>query len=295
MTAVVPGFTYRPIPGNHHAEHWDYSDGLILHVATGPADASLYGWFTNPSAQASSHWWVGASGGREQYLDPDEDVSWAQAGGNNQYHSVETGGNPEQALTDAQIDGVAAIYRWGHEHFGWPYQLAEAPGEKGLGWHGMGGAAWGGHYDCPGVLRKAQRQEILDRAQGITTQATTVAATEEEEDIMGPITFTDLDGQQKKTSAEEVLGWIVSNQNQHARVLNALASVVYGEGVDVVDEWGTPTGRKTNLATETMWNPANAQRAARSAGMSDDDVQKLAQKMAEQTVRVDVTVKGQQA
>jgi len=30
----------------------------------------------------------------------------------------------------------------------------------------MGGAAWGGHPDCPGDLRKAQRQTILDIAQG---------------------------------------------------------------------------------------------------------------------------------
>lgn len=172
MVAIAPGFTYRQIPCNYTAEHWDWSWGLILHVATGPADASLYGWFSNPTASASSHWWAGASGGAEQYLDPMEHQSWAQADGNASYHSVETGGDPDAPLTEAQCQAVARIYRWGHDRFGWPYQLAEAPGQKGLGWHGMGGAAWGGHTGCPGDLRKAQRQHILDLAQGAAASPT---------------------------------------------------------------------------------------------------------------------------
>lgn len=166
MVDVVPGFIYRQIPCNYSAEHWDWSWGLVLHVATGPADASLYGWFSNPAASASSHWWAGASGGAEQYLDPIEHQGWAQADGNASYHSVETGGDPDAPLTEAQCQAVARIYRWGHDRFGWPYQLAEVPGQKGLAWHGMGGSAWGGHTSCPGELRKAQRQHILDLAQG---------------------------------------------------------------------------------------------------------------------------------
>lgn len=183
MTAIVPGFTYRQIPRNYSTERWDYSLGLVLHVATGSPNSSLYGWFSSASAQASSHWWVGASGTREQYLDPENHVSWAQAGGNSLYHSVETGGEPVDPLTEAQCQAVADIYRWGHERFGWPYQLAETPGERGLGWHGMGGAAWGGHTGCPGELRKAQRQHILDLAQGGTTIITTNL-----EDLMATLT-----------------------------------------------------------------------------------------------------------
>ncbi|CEG99048.1 Putative uncharacterized protein [Propionibacterium freudenreichii] len=165
MTAIVPGFAWRPIPGNHHREHFDYSLGLILHVATG-GNNSLHGWFSNPAAEASSHWWVGWNHDQaEQYLDPEWDVSWAQAGGNDTYHSVETAGNPDQPLTEAQCANIARIYAWGHARFGWPFRLAEHPGEPGFGWHGMGGADWGGHFDCPGELRKSQRPHILDLAQ----------------------------------------------------------------------------------------------------------------------------------
>jgi hypothetical protein len=61
---------------------------------------------------------------------------------------------------------LARLYKWGHDTYGWPYSLAEAPGQRGFGWHGMGGGAWGGHTGCPGDLRKNRRQAILTQAQG---------------------------------------------------------------------------------------------------------------------------------
>jgi hypothetical protein len=139
--------------------------GLILHVQAG--DGALSGWFNNPTAQASSTWWAGKAGAREQYGNPDTDKFWAQAAGNTTYHSIETEGQPSQPLTPAQIETVAVAYAWGHTRYGWPFRLAEKPGETGLGWHGMGGKAWGGHTGCPGDLRKAQRSQILARAQQI--------------------------------------------------------------------------------------------------------------------------------
>lgn len=161
-----PGFAYRPIGRNFYSRNMTGSIGLILHVATG-GNQSLYGWFTNPECEASSHWWAGYDAGqREQYLDPDTQASWAQGDGNARYHSVETAGEPERPLTEKQCQSIAAIYRWGHDRYGWPYRLAENPGEPGFGWHGMGGLAWGGHPYCPGGLRKAQRPHILDLAQG---------------------------------------------------------------------------------------------------------------------------------
>ena len=275
MTAVVPGFTYRQIPRNFGTEHWDYSLGLILHVATGPADASLYGWFSNPAAQASSHWWAGASGGREQYLDPDEHVSWAQADGNSLYHSVETGGEPSQPLTDAQIDAVAGIYRWGHDHFGWPYRLAEHPGEKGLGWHGMGGTAWGGHPYCPGDLRKAQRAEILRRAQETDTNNQ-----ENDMQLSDDFYYTDPNGKVTKTNLGEAINWIIRNQD-------ALNTVVFGKGIPMIG-----TDEHTDLATEAAWGRQNKIDLLKASGLTDADIQKITDAMANAHIDVDIRVRG---
>lgn len=158
------GFTVKPVVNRTiNVLDGHKTLGLILHVQAG--NNALSGWFNNPAASASSTWWAGKAGGREQYGDPDCDKFWAQSAGNSTYHSVETEGYPSEPLTSAQIDSCATIYAWGHLRYGWPLKLAEKPGESGLGWHGMGGSAWGGHTGCPGDIRKAQRKDILRRAQ----------------------------------------------------------------------------------------------------------------------------------
>jgi hypothetical protein len=43
-------------------------------------------------------------------------------------------------------------------------QVADSPAGYGLGHHGMGGAAWGGHYDCPGPNNVALKPAIVARA-----------------------------------------------------------------------------------------------------------------------------------
>lgn len=157
---LYPGAVARivpfPTPGAFQ------SLGLILHVQQG--DNSPYGWFANPSNGAVSHWWISKTGLVEQYLDADC-KSWAQMQGNATYHSAETEGFATEPLTDAQVGALAQLYRWGMETFGWALQLSDAPGTRGFGWHGMGGATWGGHYGCPGDLRKAQRADVLARLQ----------------------------------------------------------------------------------------------------------------------------------
>lgn len=145
--------------------------GLVLHVQAG--NGGLSGWFNNPRAQASSTWWAGKAGRREQYGNPDTDKFWAQSAGNSTYHSIETEGFPNEPLTPAQIESVAVAFAWGHKRYGWPLQLAEKPGQGGLIYHGAGGAAWGGHTGCPGAIRKAQRAQILARAKQIAGAAPT--------------------------------------------------------------------------------------------------------------------------
>jgi N-acetylmuramoyl-L-alanine amidase len=130
--------------------------GLVLHVQEG--NGGLQGWFS--TTDASSTFWVSKTGRVEQYVDADL-TAWAQGAGNSTYNSVETEGYTTEPLSEPQILALSELYRWGHEMYGWPYALSDTVGTRGFAWHGMGGAAWGGHVACPGDLRKAQRQTIL--------------------------------------------------------------------------------------------------------------------------------------
>ena len=153
---IMPGANWRPVPS--HSGLMRGHQGLVLHVQVG--NNSCYGEFANPANQASSTWWVSKTGVIEQYVDADM-TAWTEAAGNSTWDSVETEGVPGEALTQAQILSVARIYVYGMQQYGWPISLAESPNGVGLGWHGMGGAAWGGHIGCPGDLRRAQRGQIL--------------------------------------------------------------------------------------------------------------------------------------
>lgn len=170
--AHMPGTNWRPV--QNCTPHGSIEQrGLVLHVQEG--NNSIWGWFNDPAAEASSDFWVSKAGLIEQYVDTGVDRAWAQAAGNAYYASVETEGYPDEPLTQAQIDGVARIYAWGHTTFGWPLVVIDSTTEHGFTWHGAGGTAWGGHFDCPGNVRKAQRQQILDRAQQFLGGATTSA------------------------------------------------------------------------------------------------------------------------
>lgn len=156
-----PFATWRPV-GNHGGRMTAHL-GLVLHVQEG--NGALSGWFNNPAAQASSTWWVGKNGALEQYVDADLSA-WAQAAGNGQYNSIETEGYHTESLTTQQESTLARLYTWGVQTYRWPVRLAEAPGQPGFAWHGMGGGSWGGHTGCPGDLRKNRRSAILAAVSG---------------------------------------------------------------------------------------------------------------------------------
>lgn len=134
--------------------------GVVLHV--NQSDGNLYSWVAGDH-DMSCHFEVYKSGAVEQYLDTDL-TAWCQMAGNADYLSIETEGYDTEALTDAQVHTIASILHWANEVHGIALQLAEQPGQRGFGWHGMGGAAWGGHPDCPGVLRRNQRAQIIQLA-----------------------------------------------------------------------------------------------------------------------------------
>jgi hypothetical protein len=177
--AVYPGAVWRPVSGHTNGPMTSYL-GIVLHVNV--SNGNLYNWVAGDH-DMSCHMEFYKDGGVEQYLDTVLS-SWCQMAGNNSYLSFETEGFPGEPLTAAQVTSLGKAFAWAHEEHGIQFQLAERPGDLGLAWHGMGGAAWGSHYDCPGDLRKAQRADILAVAKGTAAPppiATPAPAPQEEE------------------------------------------------------------------------------------------------------------------
>ena len=139
--------------------------GLVVHIMQGTLEGSR-SWFNNPDASASSHFGTSRDGQLEQWVDT-KDRAWAQAAGNKTWLSIENGGKAPDSLTTVQLEKVAQTFAWVVRTYKVPYQVSNSPDVKGLGWHGMGGAAWGGHTGCPGDHIKAQLQSIVDRAKVI--------------------------------------------------------------------------------------------------------------------------------
>jgi hypothetical protein len=159
--ARYPRALWRPVSYAGEAPPITDVHGWILHVVVG--DGSPWEMFERARRpnRRFSHLWISKSGRVEQYAGLDR-ASWAQAGGNRTYLSVETEGMPAEPLTDRQLDALARWHRWS----GTADRLALMPGQRGIGTHSMGGAPWGGHA-CPGPVRAAQRTEILRRARAL--------------------------------------------------------------------------------------------------------------------------------
>jgi predicted 3-demethylubiquinone-9 3-methyltransferase (glyoxalase superfamily) len=138
--------------------------GVVFHI-TGSNLAAARGWFHNPSAKASAHFIIAQDGTLYQEVDT-ADKAWHAVAANSHWIGVETEG-VGGPLSEAGCQTFGRLYRWIHDTHGVPFQITDDPNNgAGFGWHGMGGAAWGGHDYCPGPERKAQRGYILQLAQG---------------------------------------------------------------------------------------------------------------------------------
>lgn len=163
--AVWIGPTVNENPG---AEGTVY--GLVLHIQQG-TEAGTESWERDPASQVSSHFLTPKSGGLRQMVDT-ADKAWCEVAGNTHWISIECEGMSGEALTDAQVTACAQLLAWLHEAYAVPLAPASNPNaatvaQGGLGYHSMGGAAWGGHYDCPGLPIIAQRALICARAASI--------------------------------------------------------------------------------------------------------------------------------
>lgn len=137
--------------------------GVVVHIMDGTLSGTE-AWFNDADAQASSHFGTGRAGALVQFVDTGN-RAWAQAGGNSSWLSVENEGKGGDVLTDAQLDSNAEVLAWAHMVYGVPLRVASGPSGSGLGYHAMGGTAWGGHPSCPGPRIVAQLPEIVARAE----------------------------------------------------------------------------------------------------------------------------------
>ncbi|MFD5900870.1 peptidoglycan-binding protein [Streptomyces microflavus] len=156
---------WRPIPINYTSSGQSSVRGLVVHIMAGTL-AGTDSWFRNPAARASSHFGTGKGGALYQWVDT-ANRAWAQANGNSAWLSIENEGRGGDALTSAQMDRIAEVFAWVHKAYGVPLQVAKSPSGRGLGYHAMGGASWGGHTSCPGSRIVAQLPEIVRRAKAL--------------------------------------------------------------------------------------------------------------------------------
>ena len=159
--------------------------GMILHVMQGSLAGSV-AWGKNPTSQISFHFGTSKSGLCQQLVDTDI-TAWTQGAGNGSWVSVENEDFTGNPLSAEQVERVAQLYARGVREYSWPYQLANSPSGRGLGYHAMGGAAWGNHPDCPGQPIIDQRGLILARAQQINTPAPAPIPEEDEDMKITPL------------------------------------------------------------------------------------------------------------
>lgn len=161
---IAPFATQALTPVNHDVGGVTRPpQGMVLHIAQGTYQGTI-GWEHNPAAQVSSYFVVGPEGQITQLVDL-ANKAWTESNGNDHWIGVEFAGFVPQALTPAQVEAAAQILVWLHAVYLVPIQATDDPvNGHGLGWHGMGGASWGGHFGCPGPAIVAQRPQILARA-----------------------------------------------------------------------------------------------------------------------------------
>jgi hypothetical protein len=154
--------------------------GVVLHVAQGTFEGTV-AWCLNPASDVSAHFVSAKNGRAAQVVDTDL-TAWTQSAGNGSWISIEFEGYAGDSLTSEQVEFAAQVLAQTHRaHPLVPLQLADSPDGRGLGWHGMGGAPWGGHTGCPGAPIVAQRPAILARARQIINEGDSSVFTPQQE------------------------------------------------------------------------------------------------------------------
>ena len=168
-----------PFPTRNGSYGSGAMSGLLMHTMAGNLQPGTVDWFNNPAAQASAHFGVAQDGTVWQFGPVGKGwMAWHAYEANAAWYGCEfaDAGNPANPLTQAQITAGAQILECLSAFAGFPLQVSDSPSVRGFGWHGMGGAAFGGHFDCPGNVRKAQRSQIIALAIAIRQEKPLTAA-----------------------------------------------------------------------------------------------------------------------
>lgn len=149
--------------------------GVVLHIADGYYEGTI-SWQRDPASRVSSHFVIGRTRGEVAQMVDTDTAAWTQSAGNGRWLSIEFAGfhkghrlNPGgwERLTDWQVEAAAHILAKAHQVYGIPLQQTNSPNIGGLGYHSMGGAAWGNHPLCPGPDIIAARGRIIAQAKQI--------------------------------------------------------------------------------------------------------------------------------
>ena len=143
--------------------------GVLQHTMVGDLPGTV-AWFNNPAAEASAHFGVDQQGNIWQFGPVGAGwIAWHAAEANGAWYGIEFADHddPVNPLTPEQLLAAAQLVECLSAFAGFPLQVSDSPSVQGFGWHGMGGEAWGGHFDCPGDVRKAQRAQIIALAMAI--------------------------------------------------------------------------------------------------------------------------------
>ena len=143
--------------------------GVVMHTMVGNLPGTV-SWFNQAASSASAHFGIAQDGEIWQFGPIGKGwVAWAEAAGNPAWYSIEHADDQKPAipLTAEQVDASAQLVEVLSRFAGFPLQVSDSTDVKGYGTHSMGGDAWGGHLQCPGPVRAAQREAILELAKQI--------------------------------------------------------------------------------------------------------------------------------
>lgn len=168
------GWLQGPISITHvmtpnHGTGFGTGRGVVLHTEAG-FEAGTVETFLNPASKVSAFFSIAQSGVCHQYVPVGKGLTaWSQAAGNESFRGIEDEDrtHPSVPLTAAQITTFAQILEACSAFDGFPLQVTDSVGGQGLILHSDGGQAWGGHLQCPGPVRAAQRPQIVALAMAI--------------------------------------------------------------------------------------------------------------------------------
>lgn len=138
MVHKYPGAVWRPITRNYTPRKRKRTDLVVNHVAGGEA-RSLYAWFMNRAARASSHVYFPREGRPEQYVDLDT-IAWGNGSANSRSIIIETQGGAAGEWNAHQVRELIKFWVYVHRHYGVPLRAVTTSKrvERGIAHHRLG-------------------------------------------------------------------------------------------------------------------------------------------------------------